>query len=148
MKELFEMQMPKIKAIKIDVEKQSIYEIEIDNTLQAKYDAIGNDCRLIEVGAYFKHTNILRDFKDVMYVDEESLLKNDTREKAFKTGIFKLAMPPSNIGEEYVGDRRSVIYTFVGNAIIVGTSNDGDTESHNVSLRDVHERVLGFHKEN
>jgi len=147
MKELFEMQMPKIKAIKIDVEKQSIYEIEIDNTLQAKYKAIGNDCNLIEVGAYFPHNNILRSFRDVMYVDEESLIKCTTRAEMLKIGVFKLALPPANISDRYCLDRKSIIHTFVGSAIIVGTSNEGDTESHNISLSDVHARVLGFYRE-
>jgi hypothetical protein len=47
------MKQPLIKALKIDVEKQSIYEIEIVNNLEAKYEAIGNDCRLIEIGGIF-----------------------------------------------------------------------------------------------
>jgi hypothetical protein len=88
MKELFELQTPTIKVVKIDVEKQSIYEIEIENTLQAKYDAIGNDCRLIEIGTYLGHNNPLAEHKDVMYVDEESLLKWSTREEVFNVGIF------------------------------------------------------------
>jgi hypothetical protein len=51
------MKQPLIKALKIDVEKQSIYEIEIVNNLEAKYEAIGNDCRLIEIGAFLPHNN-------------------------------------------------------------------------------------------
>jgi hypothetical protein len=57
MKDLFNIQMPKIKAIKIDVDAQSIYEIEIDANLDSYYKAIGNDCRLIEVGARLPHGN-------------------------------------------------------------------------------------------
>lgn len=133
MKDYLELQIPKIKAIKIDVDKQLVYHIEIDNTLQAKYDAIGNDCRLIEVGAKFTHSNQLRSFKDVMYVDEESLLKFDTIEAQQQVGMFAILTG-------------SGIQKFVGNAIIVGTSNEGDTESANVSIQAVRNRLAGFYK--
>lgn len=142
MEELFKLQTPTIKVIKIDVEKQSIYQIEIENTLQAKYDAIGNDCRLIEIGTYLTHNNSLADYRDVMYVDEESLLKWSTREEVFNVGIFKFARFP-NIEHP----AQSIIQTFVGNAIIVGTDNDGNTTSCNVSLREIHNRFFGFYKE-
>lgn len=138
------MKQPVIKAIKIDVEKQSIYEIEIPNNLESKYEAIGNDCRLIEIGAYLPHNNILRSHRDVMYVDEESLLKCPTRDDVFNLGIFKLALAPSNL--PYFQPAQKVIHTFVGNAIVVGTSNEGDCESHNISLKDFHERFMGFYR--
>ena len=142
MEELFKLQTPTIKVVKIDVDKQSIYEMEIENTLQAKYDAIGNDCRLIEIGTYLTHNNPLTDYRDVMYVDEESLIKWSTREEVFNVGIFKFARFPS---VEHVP--HSLIETFVGSAIIVGTDNEGNTTSHNVSLREIHNRFFGFYQE-
>lgn len=148
MKELFEMQMPKIKAIKIDVDTQSIYEIEIDRNLNGYYNAIGNDCRLIEVGARFPHSNPTLQYKDVMYVDEEALLKWDSMHEQNKIGYFKLAIPPSYIPSKNRHSDMSIIHKFIGSAIIVGTDNDGETISHNQNLRKVYDRVLGFYKEN
>lgn len=142
MEELFKLQTPTITVVKIDVDKQSIYSIEIENTLQAKYDAIGNDCRLIEIGTYLTHNNPLADYRDVMYVDEESLLKWSTREEVFNVGIFKFA-GFSNIEHP----AQSIIQTFVGSAIIVGTDNDGNTTSCNVSLSQIRNRFFGFYKE-
>jgi len=147
MKQLFEMQVPKIKVIKIDAEKQLVYQIEIENTLQAKYDAIGNDCRLIEVGARFRHNNPLRSYDDVMYVDEESLLKFDSIDAQHEIGIFKLLLPMNQVDNGRY-DPHKIIHKFVGNAIIVGTSNDGETESANVSIEKVREKILGFYKSN
>jgi hypothetical protein len=138
------MKQPLIKALKIDVEKQSIYEIEIVNNLEAKYEAIGNDCRLIEIGAFLPHNNILRQCRDAMYVDEEALLKCPTRDDVYNLGIFKLALSPRNL--PHFQPEQKVIHTFVGNAIIVGTSDDGDSESHNISLKDLHERFMGFYR--
>jgi hypothetical protein len=147
MKDLFNIQMPKIKAIKIDVDTQSIYEIEIDANLDSYYKAIGNDCRLIEVGARMPHGNPLLQFKDVMYVDEEALLKWNSMEEQNKIGYFKLAIPPSYVPVENRRVDMGIIHKFVGSAIIVGTDNDGETISHNQTIRKVHERVMGFHKE-
>jgi hypothetical protein len=138
------MKQPLIKALKIDVEKQSIYEIEIVNNLESKYEAIGNDCRLIEIGAFLPHNNPLRQCRDVMYVDGESLLKYPTRDDVYKLGIFKLALSPRNL--PHFQTEQWVIHTFVGNAIIVGTSNEGDSESHNISLRELHQRFMEFYK--
>ena len=138
------MKQPLIKALKIDVEKQSIYEIEIVNNLEAKYEAIGNDCRLIEVGAFLPHNNPLRQCRDAMYVDEEALLKCPTRDDVYNLGIFKLALSPRNL--PHFQPEQKVIHTFVGNAIIVGSSDDGDSESHNISLKDLHERFMGFYR--
>jgi len=147
MEHYLNLQMPKIKAIKIDVEKQLVYEIEIENNLQAKYDAIGNDCRLIEIGARFRHNNPLRNFDDVMYIDEEILLKCDSRDAIEEIGIFKLLLSSRYI-DKNVDRLDRVIHTFVGNAIIVGTSNDGDTESANISINDVRNKLLGFYRSN
>ena len=135
-----------IEAILIDTVRGILEVISIENTLQAKYEAIGNGCRLIEVGAYFGHDNISTEcpYKDVMYVDEEVYLRFDSREDQLSIGIFKIDTRP------VFNPKANDIWnfsTFTGRALIVGTDSEGNTTSHNVTLDEIYKRLLGFRYE-
>lgn len=87
-----------IKAIKIDVEKQTCYEVNLDNsTLQSYYNEIG--CEMIEA-VY------IDSIVDTLFIDEEGLLKPGP--KKFYS-IF---------GYEGV---------LCGNGIIVGVDSEGES---------------------
>lgn len=136
-----------IKAIKIDVERQEVYEIEIENTLQGKYDAIGNDCELIEVGGYFPRMKVpFSRPRDVMYVDEEIAAKLGFEfARILDVGVFKCAIPPYSQNAEVLNNL--VTQQCVGNAIIVGTDQEGNTISHHQTIESVRQRILGFRRE-
>ena len=136
-----------IKAIKIDVERQEVYEIEIENTLQGKYDAIGNDCELIEVGGYFpRMTEPFSRPRDVMYVDEEIAAKLGFEfARILDIGVFKYAVPPYSQNAEVLNNL--VAQQCIGNAIIVGTDQEGNTISHHQTIESVKQRILGFRRE-
>jgi hypothetical protein len=67
------MENKMLNAIKIDVERQEVYSIEVEKSLNGYYNAIGNDCSLIEVATYLPSKKSR--FGDVVYVDEEGLMK-------------------------------------------------------------------------
>ena len=56
-----------MKAIKIDVVKKEVYEVNIEDTLEAIYEQIESDM--------FEVALAIRPQGDVVYVDEEGLLK-------------------------------------------------------------------------
>jgi len=136
-----------IKAIKIDVERQEVYEIEIENTLQGKYDAIGNDCERIEVGGYLPRvTEPFSRPRDVMYVDEEIAVKLGFEfARILDIGVFKYAIPPYSQNAEVLNNL--VTQQCIGNAIIVGTDQEGNTISHHQTIESVKQRILGFRRE-
>jgi hypothetical protein len=123
----------KIKAYKIDVEKQDVYEVEIsdisdqntdeenDTQLDQIYKLIG--CRCIGVGGYFD-TGAGNE-RDVIYVDDEGRLRD---EKTIP-GFFQM------------GEGQEVI---VGNGLVFGSKEGNDvsplTPLHNVK------RVVKFFK--
>jgi len=132
-----------IEAILIDPAEGVLKVISIENTLQAKYEAIGNGCRLIEIGAYFEHDKPSTEFpyKDVMYVDEEVYLRFNSRKEQLNIGIFKIDTRPT------FNPKSNDIWnfpTFTGRALIVGTDSEGNTTSHNVELDEIYNRLLGF----
>ena len=131
-----------IKAMKIDVQKQSVYEIEIENTLEAKYKAIGNGCTLLQIACQFPHTVLTTKPRDVMYVDEDILMRTESREEAYSIGAFKYAVPPTGI----INPNHPIVNTIVGNAIIVGTDIEGNTTDHTQTVQSVMERIFGFIK--
>ena len=66
---------PMVKAIKIDVASQTVYEIEVASEgLQGMYDAIGNGCDMVQIGMNFATPRNQR-YGDSMWVDEEGLLR-------------------------------------------------------------------------
>ena len=88
-----------MKAIKIDVENQAVYQIEIGKDYREIYTAIGNNCTCFAVPVNF-------DNGDCMYVDDEALLRDDIK------GGF--TMP-------------DWVTPIIGNAIILGTDEDGES---------------------
>lgn len=96
----------KVKAIKIDVASQEIYEVEVaQQGLQGVYDAIGNGCELVEVAMNFAPPRNQR-FGDSMWVDEEALFKGDNIVGGFVVG--------------------NTPHTFCNNALILGNVDNGD----------------------
>ncbi len=66
---------PMVKAIKIDVASQTIYEVEVaSDGLQGMYDAIGNGCDMVQIGMNFA-PSIHQQHGDSMWVDEEGLFR-------------------------------------------------------------------------
>lgn len=96
----------KVKAIKIDVASQTIYEVEVaQQGLQGVYDAIGNGCEMVEIAMNFAPSRNQR-FGDSMWVDEEGLFKGDDIVGGFRVG--------------------NTPHTFCNNALILGNVDSGD----------------------
>ena len=87
------------KVIKIDVEKQEVYHIELGDHYTDIYEKIGNNCSTFCVPLEFEN-------HDCLYADDESLLRDD-----IKGGFY---MPDWSV-------------PIVGNALIVGTDDEGDS---------------------
>lgn len=105
---------PTVKAIKIDVASQKVYEVEVEsNGLQGMYDAIGNGCDIVQIGMSFAPSRNQR-HGDSMWVDEEGLYRPII-------GGFKL------------GNNE---HPFCGNALIFGNidSPDGGQEFSDYTL--------------
>lgn len=71
-----------MKLIKIDVEKQSVYEVEHDGSLKSIYKLLGAECFCI--GATFEN-------RDVIMVDDEGLLHDSIGWFQLKPGTQPLA---------------------------------------------------------
>jgi hypothetical protein len=105
---------PSVKAIKIDVARQEIYEVEVaSNGLQGMYDAIGNGCDMVQIGMNFATPRNQR-YGDSMWVDEE--------------GLFRPIIGGFTLG--------SIEQPFCGNALIFGNieSPEGGQEFSNFTL--------------
>ena len=100
-----------MKAIKIDVEKQDVYPIEIGGELSDYYKAIGNNCELFCVPVVFPN-------RDGLYMDDEIILRRGDIK-----GGFRLRSYPGQ--------------TFVNNAILVGADEEGDSKDCETSLLDM-----------
>ncbi len=104
--------MATVKGFKIDVEKQSITPVTLENY---KYDDIyphiGNDCRC------FACVNIEKD--DVIYVDDEGLMKS-------QIGFFL-----------YKGYNQPL----AGNGFVLGTDSEGETVDAKITLEQLEKRV-------
>jgi hypothetical protein len=96
-----------MRAIKIDVEKKQVYEIDLMEGLQPIYDAIG--CTTFECPVRLGNM-------DTIYVDEEALLKPVT---SVKGGFF-------------FGKKSH--HAFIGNGLITGTDEEEETISALSSL--------------
>lgn len=101
------------KAIKIDVEKQSVYEIEIGDDFREIYPHIGNGCSLFTVPVQFENG-------DSLYADDEGLLHQEM------------------IGGFIMENWRCPI---VGNAIILGTDDEGDSIDYKSNIPDIEKRI-------
>ena len=105
---------PMVKAIKIDVASQTVYEIEVASEgLQGMYDAIGNGCDMVQIGMNFATPRNQR-YGDSMWVDEE--------------GLFRPIIGGFTLG--------NIEQPFCGNALIFGNveSPDGGQEFSDFTL--------------
>ena len=102
----------KYKAIFIDVENQSVKEIELEKgkSLQMSYDYIG--CSLVEQALYLNEQN------DAIIVDEE--------------GYFR---------EGLCGFYYDSIYFYYGNGIIWGVDEEGELADVKISLEEVKNKI-------
>ena len=97
------------KAIKFNCEIQTIEEIELNGSLEDFYKHIGNNCSLMEIGLNFDHKGV----RNSVIIDEEGRINN------------------SPIGGVVIGGR-----IFVGNALIVGYDEEGESVSTSVTLEE------------
>jgi hypothetical protein len=107
-----------MKAVKIDVEKQDIYEIEFEGGLDAIYRIIGNGCDCFECPITFPSENNLG---NGLYCDGEILFRvHDIK------GGFQLDSWDSPI---------------MNNAMIVGTDSDGYDVDHDIDILDLQTKI-------
>lgn len=105
------------KAIKIDVINRSIYEVEITKEKNI-YHHIGNGCNTFECPVQFENG-------DAIYCDEEGLYHEIH-------GCFVM---------------EGWKHPIVGNAIILGTDNEGDSINHKTTLEEIAEKLIFGSKE-
>jgi len=105
-----------MRAIKIDVESRSIYEIELKKGLQPIYDAIGNNCTMFEAPVRFLNG-------DALFCDEEIRFRPDDVKGGFCI-----------IG--YQNDQH-----IINNGIIIGSDSEGESCDSDSTLEYLQERV-------
>jgi hypothetical protein len=105
------------KALKIDVVAKTVTKVEIDK-YQDIYAQIGNGCNLFCCPVEFENG-------DTLFADDESLLKE-------VEGCFIL--PNWN-------------YPIVGNAIILGTDEEGDSIDCKSTIEEISSEILFGNKE-
>jgi hypothetical protein len=106
------------KAIKIDVVNKTIYEVEIKKDKDIYYH-IGNECNLFCCPVEFVNG-------DVLYADDEALYRQNIE------GCFVM---------------ESWKYPIVGNAIILGSDEEGDSIDHKSTIKDISEKIVFGSKE-
>lgn len=106
------------KALKIDVVNQTVTNITI-NDLDDIYKQIGNGCELFCCPVSFENG-------DTLYADDESLLRENVE------GCFLM-------------DNWS--YAIVGNAIILGTDDEGESIDCKSSPMDIYKELIWGNKE-
>ena len=102
-----------MKGILINAEKETISVVEHDGDISTLYKLLG--CRTIEAVYPFMH-------QDVIYIDEEGLLKDSNFSFTFET------------------DGNGFIPLF-GNGIVVGTDEEGNDIACQSILEDIKHRV-------
>lgn len=102
------------KAIKIDVETQSVYHVELGDNYADIYPAIGNGCDTFCIPVSFENN-------DSLYADDESLLRPDDIKGGF-----------------YFDGWNSPI---VGNAIILGSDDEGESVDCLTTIEDIQRQV-------
>ena len=101
------------KALKIDVVNQTVTNILIDD-IEDIYKEIGNGCELFCCPVNF-------DNGDTLYADDESLLRENVE------GCFLMS---------------DWAYAIVGNAIILGTDEEGESVDCKSSIMDVYQEII------
>ena len=108
-----------MKAIKINVATQTVEEVTIGNDYKEIYSLIGNDCRLFCCPVEFPNG-------DTLYADDEALL-NENLEGCFLLEGFS--------------------YPICGNAIILGTDGEGESESAKTTVEEILQQIIFGNKE-
>lgn len=107
-----------MKAIKIDVANKKVSQVNIANYKEI-YGQIGNGCNLFCCPVQWENN-------DVLYADDEALLKDELE------GCFM--MPDFN-------------YPIVGNAIILGTNEEGESVDVKTKISELQEKIMFGNKE-
>lgn len=108
----------KMKAIKIDVANQKISQVTIGDYKEI-YSAIGNGCSLFCCPVQWENN-------DVLYADDEALLQENL-EGCFSFPDFK--------------------YPIVGNAIILGSDDEGESVDTKTKISELMEKIIWGNKE-
>ena len=103
-----------MKAIKIDVVKRDVYYIEMEKDYHRIYDAIGNGCTLFCCPVEF-------DNSDALYSDDEGLLHEELE------GFFWM---------------NDWTIPLVGNAIILGTDDEGDSTDVRSTIEEIKSKII------
>jgi hypothetical protein len=103
------------KALKINVENQTITEVFIGNEIDCISNEIGNGCKYFCCPYEFPNN-------DAIYSDDDILLRNDDIKGGF---MF-----------------RDWHYPIVNNAIILGTDEEGDSIDCKTSIEDLHNIIF------
>ena len=107
-----------MKAIKIDVANKKVSQVNIGNYKEI-YGQIGNGCNLFCCPVQWENN-------DVLYADDEALLKDELE------GCFM--MPDFN-------------YPIVGNAIILGTNEEGESVDVKTKISELQKKIMFGNKE-
>lgn len=112
-----------MKAIKIDAEKQSVYEVEVDetNVLKSWYKILNVD--IVEMVPHVFAPQL--DKSDRILVDEEGLINNKHDEG------FIL---------------RPIGYKFIGSGLVIGTNKSGGSVSCRSTVQQVESIVSSYFK--
>ena len=105
--------MKQLKAIFIDSANRTVSEIQLDATWRAIAPQIGNGCETFCCPVNFEN-------EDTLYADDESLLKDEL------TGGFLL---------------NGFRYPIVGNALILGTNEEGESVDCKTNVSDIVEQI-------
>lgn len=108
-----------MKAIKIDAEKGQVYEVEVAKGLQPIYDAIGNNCSLIECPIAFENG-------DGIFVDEEITYRVDDIVGAWSMEGYDFGRPILN------------------NGLICGSDQEGERVDCESDLEEIRSKVKFF----
>lgn len=107
-----------MKAVKIDVEKQEIYEFEFEGGLDAIYSAIGNNCTTFECPIDFASA---KNYANSLYCDEEINYRLEDVKGAFKMEGWT--------------------YPIINNSIIVGTNKDREDCDHDINIESLKSEI-------
>ena len=77
-----------MRAIKIDIEKQEIYEFEFEGGLDAIYSAIGNNCTTFECPIDFASS---KNMANSLYCDGEINFRLEDVKRCFQNGRVELS---------------------------------------------------------
>ncbi len=110
-----------MKAVLINVERQDILEIDLQEGLQNIYKAIGNNCDNIEAPIVFDSKT---HFGNALYCDGEIRFREDDIKGGFTLENWA--------------------YPILNNALIVGTNEHGEDIDHDCDIEDLKAQVVWY----